>query len=349
MRGVMKMSGQSRFALLIVAAVAAVAILWYRGQVYEDQTAGVQPKLVILTGGDGPYWKLMASGAREAARDLDAEVQLMMPEGDDDLSRQTQLLSSLKCDGIDGVAISPLDAEKQTRLINGLCDSVVVVTVDSDAPLSNRTSYIGANNFAAGAQCGEAVIEAMSDGGKLVVCLANLTKDNMLERKRGMEEKLTRNQPGEGDEPRASYEIVDWLVDNGDRDKARQQLIEFLEEHDDIDCVVGLNAFHGGEMLAAVEQAGSEDMKIVAFDTEDVTLEGVENGKIFATVAQDPYQYGSASVRQLAYLCRHNEDGRPPLGVQSTLTIGTKVLRQQDIEQFRKTFDKQQNATPSST
>lgn len=339
------MNGQARFALIVVAVIAALAILWYRGEVYEDRPEQPHLELIVLTGGDGPYWKLVTAGARDAAQEVDANIQLMMPEGDDDLGRQTQMLSSLKCDGIDGVAISPLDADKQTRLINSLCDSVVVVTVDSDAPLSNRTSYIGANNYAAGGQCGEAVMQAIPDGGKVVVCLANLTKDNMLERKRGLEEKLTGSS---SDEDQPTYEIVDWLEDDGDRDHARKQLIEFLKDHDEIDCIVGLNAFHGGEMLQAVAETEA-DAKVVAFDTEDVTLQGVKDGNIFATVAQDPYQYGSASVRQLAYLCRNDEDGRPPLGVQSTLHIGTKVLRQEDIEEFRKTFQSQQTSSDSSS
>ena len=338
------MNGKTRFALIVMAVVAAVAIIWYRGQVYSKPNHDVHPRLVLLTGGDGPYWQLMAAGARDAARNTDAEIELIMPDGDEDLTRQTQMLSKIDCNGIDGVALSPLAADKQTRLINSLCDRLIVVTVDSDAPLSNRTSYIGANNFAAGGQCGDAVRQAIPDGGKVVVCLANLTKDNMLERKRGLEAAVASDS-GTADGP--TYEVVDWLVDNGDRATARDQLTEFLKQHPDIECVVGLNAFHGGEMIAAVADVGA-DCKIVAFDTEDATLEGVASGGIFATVAQDPYQYGSAAVRQLAYLCRNDEDGRPPLGVQSTLTIGTKVLRQEDIERFRETFQSQETEPASS-
>jgi ABC-type sugar transport system substrate-binding protein len=44
------------------------------------------------------------------------------------------------------------------------------VTFDSDAPLSDRQSYIGTSNIAAGAL-------SLLEGGKIVVSLSNLTKE----------------------------------------------------------------------------------------------------------------------------------------------------------------------------
>src|SRR5690606_36399198 len=120
------------------------------------------------------------------------------------------------------------------------------------------------------------------EGGKVVVCLANLTKDNMVERKLGIEECLeeTAGNADTGDES-ASYEVVDWLMDEGDREHCREQLIEFLTNHEDVTCVVGLNAFHGGEMVAAVEEIGRNDcVKIIAFDAEDATLDALAKGNI---------------------------------------------------------------------
>ncbi|MCO6043020.1 substrate-binding domain-containing protein [Aeoliella sp. ICT_H6.2] len=332
------MAGNTRSNLLVVLAIAAVAIFWYRSTVYEPAATFVRPKLVVLTGGDGPYWQLMVEGARQAATDFDADIELLMPEGDDDFKQQNIMLMALKPEGTDGVAISPLDADKQTRFINSLSDQAIVVTVDSDAPLSDRSCYVGASNYAAGQKCAEQVQEAIPAGGRVVVCLANLTKDNLIERRRGMEEFFAESAEESGDQA-PQYEIVEWLTDDGDRKRCREQLVEYLQQHDDIDCVVGLNAFHGGEILAAVEQVGREDqMKIVAFDTEQATLDGVADGKIHATIAQDPYQYGYAAVRQLASLCRCDEQRRAPVGMRSTYNVDTRVLHQQDVDEYREKF-----------
>lgn len=331
------MQGNNRSTLLVILAIAAIAIFWYRAKVYEEPRTIARPKLVVLTGGDGPYWQLMVEGARRAADDVKADIELLMPEGDDNFEKQNVMLMSLKADGVDGIAISPLDAEKQTRFINTLSDDTIVVTVDSDAPLSERTCYVGASNLAAGKKCAQQVEEALPEGGKVVVCLANLTKDNMIGRKAGMEERFAESAAQDDQAP--SYEVVEWLVDDGDRDRCREQLVEFLEAHDDIDCVVGLNAFHGGEMLFAVDKVSLADkMKIVAFDAEEATLDGVASGRIYATIAQDPYQYGHAAVRQLVDLCRSNEEQRAPAGMPSTYTVDTRVIKQGDVEEFREEF-----------
>lgn len=332
------MARKSNPTLMVVLAVAAIAIFWYRSKVYQPPQTIARPKLVVLTGGDGPYWQLMVDGARKAAADVDADVELLMPPGDDDFAKQNVMLTSLKPDGINGVAISPLDADKQTRFINTLSEGAIVVTVDSDAPLSDRACYVGASNYAAGKKCAQQIEEAVPGGGRVVVCMANQTKDNLIERRRGIEEYFAELSEVDGDES-AQYEVVEWLTDDGDRKRCREQLIEFLNEHDDIDCVVGLNAFHGGEMVAAVKELGRADrVKIVAFDTEQATLDGVASGAIYATIAQDPYQYGYASVRQLADLCRRDDEGRAPAGMPSTYTVDTRVLHQGDVDEYREEF-----------
>ncbi|WP_442482695.1 substrate-binding domain-containing protein [Aeoliella sp. SH292] len=338
------MAGNSRSALVATLVVAAVAILWYRSTVYDTPTTIERPKLIVLTGGNGPYWQLMAEGARAAAEEHNAELELLMPEGNDEFEKQNVMLMALKGDQADGIALSPLDANRQTRMINALADETIVVTIDSDAPQSERCCYVGASNHAAGVKVAKQMQEVLPEGGKVVVCLANLTKDNMIERKLGIEDHLS-DTASEGDADAPTFEIVQWLVDDGDRERCRTQLVDFLKANDDIVCIVGLNAFHGGEMVAAVEELGlSDTMKIIAFDTEDVTLDALANGKIHATIAQDPYQYGYASVRHLADLCRKDEHGRAPAGLPSTHTVDTRVLHQADVDEYRQKFLKEPKA-----
>jgi ribose transport system substrate-binding protein len=126
-------------------------------------------------------------------------------------------------------------------------------------------------------------------------------------------------------------------VDEGDQERCLEQLSSALAEHSDVACLVGLNAYHGGVIVEALKQ---QDMlgkvEAVAFDTEDETLDAIEAGHIFATIAQDPYQYGYEAVRRLVYNCQRTGHQLPLIGVQSTVAISTKTLRKADIEEFRK-------------
>ena len=52
-----------RVVWLAVLLVAAIAVMVYRSNVFSEPASGPKPNFVIVTGGHGPYWKLIASGA----------------------------------------------------------------------------------------------------------------------------------------------------------------------------------------------------------------------------------------------------------------------------------------------
>ena len=329
----------ARVALLVLSAGLA---FWYRSQVFGDSTPIVRPNIVFVTGGSNSYWQVTANGARTAAKDLNVYVDVRMPKGDEDIKAQTQILFDLDLENIDGVAISPLDAEEQTRKINQLTNKALVVTFDSDAPFSNRLSYIGSGNVSAGKQCANLVMEAIPNGDKIAVLLANLTKDNMQERKIGFDETISHSQLAHGN-PAPKYEVVDYLIDGGDRQQCESGLRQLLTSHNDLDCIVGMNAYHGPILLRVLNDVGRLGaIKLVTFDTMDDTLAGLEAGKVFATVAQDPYEFGYQAIQILSSYCRRRDQLSLPLpGVQSTTNIKTHPVRKANVEEFRRSFSAQ--------
>ena len=319
-----------RITLVVVVILAIVAAAWYRMQVFDDQTAsGPKPNFVVVTGGSSQFWQLIGNGAKAAAANMDADLKLLMPEEDEDLDEQNLLLTGIKLDEVSGVALSPLDAKGQSSLINRMVERVSVITMDSDAPESARSCYVGTNNLAAGRACAELVKEALPEGGKVAVLIANLTKQNMIERKHGFEEVLAASAG-------TDYEVVDFLVDEGAAETCMQRIDDAFEKYPDLDCLVGMNAQHGPCILKALKAADKLGaIKVVAFDEVEETLDGVEAGLIYATVTQDPYQYGYQSVCMLADLARADETQRPLPGSRSSLSINTRVVRQGDVEKFR--------------
>lgn len=332
------MGGNNRLLLVLFLLGAAVAVAWYRSTVYSGPPAKSRPRLIVATGGNSPYWQLLARGAEAAAEANGADLQLMLLEQDEDVEGQTRLLAQLEPTAVDGIALSPLDAAQQTRFINDLAEETVVVTVDSDAPLSNRLCYIGASNYAAGTLCARLVKEAIPDGGKIAVLVANLTKNNVLERKQALEEGLAESE-GDTDDTAAEYEIVSELIDEGDLERCADQLSQLLSETDDLACVVGLNSYHAAQIVEALKEADAlGKIKVISFDTEESTLDSVEQGHIHATVAQDPYNYGYEAVRWLADNSQRTGNQLPLMGIRSTVHISTRALHAADVAEFRQKY-----------
>lgn len=324
----------SKKGLLSLAIIALLGAGWYRMQ--SNQAPPAKPvKVALVTGGSGPFWQLVASGARDAAEKNEVTLELALPKEDENVSQQTELLEKLSASKFDGVAVSPLDAQGQTELLAKIAGEANMVTYDSDAPESPRLSYIGMNNARAGRLAAILVREACPDGGKLAVIFANLTKDNLLERKRGFEEamgELAEDAPA--DAPK--YEVVAQLVSEGSNERCAEVMKQTLTEHPDLKCFVGMNAQHGPvmvETLKAENQLGK--IAIVAFDEDAATLDGIEAGNIIGSVMQDPYEYGFQSVRLLAEYARGDDTLRPVKGWSSTLGVTPTAVKKESLAEFR--------------
>lgn len=332
---------KSNAVLLAVALVAIAAAAWYRQQVFQQEAPPTPPEnlhVAFITGGSGPYWQSTANGAREAGEDHGVTVDVEMPADAESLEEQMALLTKLKPADFDGVAVSPLSAEDQTPLINRIQSETNLITFDSDAPYSQRRGHIGTSNYGAGAKCLELVNEALPEGGKVLVLLANLTKANMIDRQLGFEEKLKiRNAAvNDGDEPPPAIEVIEYLTDEGDSAAAAEGIRRTLAEHSDLACIVGMNSRHGAVILDTLKELDQLDkVKVIAFDATDPTLDGVKDGHIYATIAQDPYKYGYEAVRLLQSLAASASDELPITG-GGTIYIDTEVVRQDNVDKFRR-------------
>ncbi|MCG8448779.1 MAG: substrate-binding domain-containing protein [Pirellulales bacterium] len=334
---------------LLLAAVGTV--LWYRSQVMPaPQLETMQTtRVIFVTGGSDDFWQLTVKGAEAASREYNAELKVEMPSHGEGLAQQQHILVGLNAEEIDGVALSPLDAEGQTRLINLLAKKTNVVTFDSDAPLSERQCYVGTSNYRAGQICNDLVSEAIPEGGKIAVFLSNLTKNNMVERKAGYEEneaKLSASAKEEDVSP--SWQTVEYMIDEGNLEKTEENILQALKKHRNLACLVGMNGYHGPILLKVLREAGQlGKIKLVVFDEANETLDGISSGDIYATVVQDPYMYGYEAVRMLTSL--HNGKSRElPIVGGSSFNVNCQPIRQSNLEEFKQRLQERLGETDAT-
>lgn len=336
------MSGSKIAFWLLVLAILGGAV-WYRSTVFSEPVVVERPSVAFVTGGSGPYWQLAVNGAKAAAKAHNVDLDVKLLSISENLQEQTEILTKLPYEKLDGVAFSPIDGDAQTRLINRMARDLYVITYDSDAPLSERRCHIGTSNFAAGQLSAKLISEALPEGGKVAVLQASLTKSSNIERKLGVEETLgISSDGGDADASAADSKIVivNFLVDDGDDKKCARLIRETLKEHGDLAGFIGMNARHGPILLKVLTEDGQlAKMKLVTFDDAAETLAGVEGGQIFATVAQDPYMYGYEAVRMLASLARGDPSDVPVVG-GGTIHVNAEAIRQENLAKFRERVDK---------
>lgn len=283
---------------------------------------GKRPRVAYVTNGVASFWTIAQKGAEAAGRDLDCDVDVKMPTADSAVANQKRILEELISAGTDGIAVSPIDPDNQTEILNTVADATNLITHDADAPKSKRLAYIGMDNYLAGRMCGQLVKEAMPDGGSLMIFVGRLEQLNAKLRRQGLIDELldrsidnTRyDAPGEvikGEK----YTILDTRTDNFDFAAAKALAEDAIAKHDDLGCMVGLFAYNPPYILEALTQANKlGKIKVVAFDEDDKTLQAILDGHCFGTVVQNPYQYGYQSVKMLQALARGDKSALPADG-----------------------------------
>jgi len=102
------------------------------------------------------------------------------------IADQKRMIEDLITRGVQGIAVSPIDAENQVGLLNQAAEKTRLITHDSDAPKANRLVYIGMDNYTAGRMCGELIREALPKGGKVMLFIGRLEQDNARLRRQGV-------------------------------------------------------------------------------------------------------------------------------------------------------------------
>lgn len=330
-----------RYSLLALVALGAFSFV----SCGQSQEGG--RRVAFVSNLVDPFWNVCAAGARAKAAELGIDVEIVFPDGT--AENQKQKLQDLRILGVDGIAVSPVHASGLNDILNSLAAEMPLITQDADAPDSDRLCYIGVDNYLAGRKVGLLVKEACPNGGKVAIYIGKLEQQNSRERRQGViDELLDRDSDSTrfdevGAVPKGSqYEIVNTYLDNGDQSRAKAQAEDSLTAHPDLACMVGLFAYNPPNCLEALRGASKlGEVKIVGFDEQEGTLDGIEAGTIHATISQNPFAYGYESVRILNALCDGDMSVIPAGGV---LRIEEEVVRKDNVTAFREKLNASRKA-----
>src|SRR6267154_916107 len=309
---------------LLALLMAVVLLNATCSKTTNEGGAGKRHKVAFVTNNASDYWTIARKGTEKAQAEVpNVEVDFRV-DSDGTAAEQQRLVDDLLAKGIEGIAISPVDPTNQTPMLNKAAAQALVITQDSDAPNSNRACYIGTDNIAAGRQAGELVKEALPQGGKIMVFVGVLDAANAQQRYQGLKEALQGSK----------VEIVDVRTDNTDRVRAKSNAADTLVNNPDIAGMVGLWAYNGPAILGAIRDAGKVGkVKIVCFDEADETLAGIKDDAIYATVVQQPYEFGRQSIEMMVKIL---DGDRSMIPVSKQILVPTVGIKKDGVEEFIK-------------
>lgn len=285
-------------------------------------TTGGKTQLAFVTNNPSDYWNICNKGTQAAAKDLgDVQVQFVQPD-DGTAAKQKSQVDDLLAKGVKGIAISPVDPANETPYLNTVAAKTNLITSDSDAADSNRLCYIGTDNHAAGMMAGDLLKKALPNGGKVMLFVGKSDAQNAHDRITGLEDSIKGTK----------IQVLDVRTDDADRTRAKKNAKDALVSTPDLAGMVGIWSYNGGQIASAVREANKVGkVQVVAFDQEDDTMSGVQDGTIYGAVVQDPYQFGYQSIKLLDQLSKGNKSGIP---ASKLIIVPTQAITKANITEY---------------
>jgi ribose transport system substrate-binding protein len=301
-----------------LALAAALAVSASTGMAQETK------QLAFIVNAASDFWKLAEAGVAKAQGELGDkyELQFRYP-AQGTAALQNALMDDLVAAGTDAIMISSVDPKTSIDAFNRIAGQVPLFTTDSDAPQSDRISYLGSSNTLAGEQAGGEMIKAL-DGkdGKCMGFVGFLDADNAKERIQGFKNAVDGK----------IIELIDVRGDDVDFARARSNVDDVLAAMPDITCMVGFYSYNPPKIYEALQAAGKlGEITVVAFDEDPITLGAVKEGSFYSTVVQQPFEWGYQGMKLMAAYLEGDKSMVPADGL---IIVPTKVIDKSNVDQF---------------
>ena len=302
--------------LLLCGALALSLLCGCRS---ESDPAQRHSVALVVKSTQSEFFRSVFAGAEAAAAEYNLDLTIDGPETEEDYETQNQLIAQAVEAGAEAIVFSAIDHEENAAAIDAAAQAgVQIVTIDSGVGSDQVSTYIGTNNYAAGQMAAHAILERVS--GPLYVGVVNydVSTANGQERERGAADAFATSGRAQ------ITAVVNTLTEAG---QAQEDTAALLTAHPEINVLLALNEPTSVGAARAVEELGlSEEVFFAGFDSNVVTVDGLQDGSVDALVVQNPYAMGYLGVES-AYQLLTGQGG----SLAETVDTSTQVVDRSNL------------------
>lgn len=293
-------------ASLVVGTSAAAFAQEPTGELLDlTEQLGHKPKVgLVMKSLANEFFQQMDAGAKEfaAANEDLIEFQTVGMKDERDFAAQVEAVENYITQQFDVIVIAPADSKAMVEPIAKALDAgIKVINIDvaldqeamADAGLD--LAFFGPDNRAGAKLAGDALGQALGEGGKVVILEGNPEADNANQRKAGFEDSVAEY----------GLDLLDSRTAHWETEEANQLMTNFLTQYPDIQGVMAANDSMALGVVKALDAAGKTgEILVVGFDNIPAVVPLVEEGQMLATIEQfgaDMAKFGiEFGLRELA-------------------------------------------------
>lgn len=254
---------------------------------------------------NNPFFVSLAEGAEKAADELG--VSLTVVDAGDDVTKQVSDIEDLISKQISVLIVNPVDSDAVSGAVQDAIDQgIKVISVDRVVNGVTVDCEIASDNVAGAELATQYIVDTLGEGTKVAELQGTSGASAAIDRGTGFhniaDDKL---------------EVVASQVANFDRTEGMSVMENMLQANSDIKAVFAANDEMALGAVEAISGSG-KDIMVVGFDATDDAIAAIKEGKMAATIAQQPDLIGYTAVENAVKLI-NNESIPSSIPVEVTL------------------------------
>lgn len=263
------------------------------------------------------YWDYVVQGFEDQC---EAEgVEYITFDSNSDAGTQLTQIEDCISMGVDAVLLSPLDDESAASMIQMVKDADIPIFIVDIGSTEDVNCITISDNYGAGRMLGEYAYERHGEDLKPVVISTPPGVVITEERKNGYTDYF--------EEMGIEYDTLTLRM-NYDRADVLKLAEDSITAFQDMNAVFTPNDDAAMGVIEALRAAGIENVDVYGFDATDEGIAAIEAGTLTATIAQQPYMFGTETVKE-AIKCLRGEEYTSELDMPCVLVNADNVAEYQ--------------------
>jgi ribose transport system substrate-binding protein len=236
-----------------------------------------------------PFYEVVTQYAQEAAKLHNIQLIVKAPD-EANLEQQIRMMETMIKMKVDGIAIDPVDSDALVPVINkAIKAGIPVICFESDSPSSERLSFIGTDNFQAGALMGEVVGKLLNRKGMVLVETGMLKMSNLKERLEGMLQYINEE---------TEIQVLEVRYNEGSEPLAMSDIESMIDAHPHFDAFIALDLISGSTSVLVWKAKGLSRYALT-FGMMPEIKEAIHNGQLTSAVSQNEHLWGEWIIKLL--------------------------------------------------
>lgn len=252
----------------------------------EADAASDKPEVaLVMKSLANEFFKTMADGAEahQAAGAADYDLIVNGIKNETDLAQQVNLVEQMVARGVDAIVLAPADSKALVPAIaRAQRAGVLVINIDNrlDAEALSQAGitvpFVGPDNRAGAREVGDLLAAQLPAGAPVAIIEGVATAFNGQQRRAGFEDAMNA----------AGMKIVGVQAGDWEMAKANTIASAMLTRHPDLAAILCGNDSMALGVVAAINAAGRDEVKVVGFDNISAIQPMLADGRVLATADQ---------------------------------------------------------------